>query len=68
MCGCLSHDPYWKPYPATQEGALTGNRTGDPFVCRSVLNPLSHTSHYLKYKFYSPTPSPYVPGSDPGYV
>ena len=31
-------------WPATQACALTGNRTGDPLVCRLVLNPLSHTS------------------------
>ena len=28
----------------TQACALTGNRTSDPLVCRSALNPLSHTS------------------------
>ena len=31
-------------WPATQACALTGNRTSDPLVLRSVLNPLSHTS------------------------
>ena len=30
--------------PATQVCALTGNRTGDPLVCRLVLSPLSHSS------------------------
>ena len=29
---------------ATQECALTGNRTSDPLVHRLVLSPLSHTS------------------------
>ena len=31
-------------WPATQACALTGNQTGDPVVCRRVLNPLSRTS------------------------
>ena len=31
-------------WSATQESALSGNRTSDPLVCRPVLNPLSHTS------------------------
>ena len=31
-------------WPATQACALTGNLTGNPLVCRPVLNPLSHTS------------------------
>ena len=30
--------------PATQACALTGNRTGNPPVCRLELNPLSYTS------------------------
>ena len=44
MCGCLSHTPLLRTWPATQACALTGNRTGDPLVHRLVLNPLSHTS------------------------
>ena len=39
----LTH-PLLGTWPATQARALTGNRTGDPLVCRSALNPLSHTS------------------------
>ena len=31
-------------WPTTQACALTGNRTGNPLVCRPRLNPLSHTS------------------------
>ena len=30
-------------WPATQASALLGNLTGDPLLCRSALNPLSHT-------------------------
>ena len=30
--------------PATQAGALTGDRHSNPLVCRVALNPLSHTS------------------------
>ena len=39
----LAH-PLLGTWPATQACALTGNRTGDPTVCRPVLNPLSHIS------------------------
>ena len=39
----LTH-PLLRTWPATQACALTGDRTGDPLVCRLVLNPLSHTS------------------------
>ena len=38
-------------WPATQACALTGNRTGDPLVSRSTLNPLSHTSRGRVYVF-----------------
>ena len=31
-------------WPATQAGALAGNWTGDPLVCRTLLCPLSHIS------------------------
>ena len=31
-------------WPTTQACALTGNRTGDPLVCRALLNPLSYSS------------------------
>ena len=40
----LSHAPHLGPGPATQAGALTGNRTRDPLFRRPMLNPLSHTS------------------------
>ena len=36
--------PLLGTWPATQACALTGNRTSDPLVCRSELNPLSHAS------------------------
>ena len=31
--GCLLRTPHWRPKPATQACALTGNRTRDPLVC-----------------------------------
>ena len=31
--------------------ALTGNRTGDPLVCRLAVNPLSHTSPGPSFSF-----------------
>ena len=51
MCGCLSCAPLLGTWPTTQAGALTGNRTGDPLVCRLAINPLSHTSQGL-YELY----------------
>ena len=36
--------PHLGTWPATQAHALNGNRTGNLWVCRSVLSPLSHTS------------------------
>ena len=44
--GHTSHLPHPQlgTWPATQACALTGNRTGDLFVHRLGLNPLSHTS------------------------
>ena len=36
--------PLLGTWPTTQACALTGNRTGDPLVCRPALNPLGHTS------------------------
>ena len=39
----LEH-PLLGTWPATQACALTGNGTGDPLVCRPVLNPLRHNS------------------------
>ena len=40
-------DPLLETLPAAQACALTGNRTGDPVVCRPALNPLSNTSQRL---------------------
>ena len=40
--------PLLGTWPATQACVLTGNRTGDPLVCRLALNPLSHTSQGLR--------------------
>ena len=39
----LAH-PLLGTWPATQAGALTGNRTRDPLLHSAMLNPLSHTS------------------------
>ena len=36
--------PLLGTWPATQACALTGNRTGDPLVCRLAFSPLIHTS------------------------
>ena len=36
--------PQLGTWPATQECALTGNRTSNPLVCRPMLNPLSYIS------------------------
>ena len=43
----LPHTPQPGTWPATQAGALTGDRTSDPLVHRPVLSPLSHTSQGL---------------------
>ena len=40
----LLASPHRGTWPAPQACALTGNRTGDPLVCRLALSPLSHTS------------------------
>ena len=39
--------PLLGTWPETQACALTGNRIGDPLLCRLVLSPLSHTSQGL---------------------
>ena len=39
-----SHTPPTGTWPVTQACALTGNQTSDILVCRTMLNPLSHTS------------------------
>ena len=36
--------PLLRTWPATQACALTGNRSGDPFIPRPTLNPLSYSS------------------------
>ena len=36
-------------WPTTQACALTWNQTGDPLVCRPVLNLLSHTSQVRNF-------------------
>ena len=36
--------PLLGTWPATQACALTGNRTGDPLICRSAINPLSYSN------------------------
>ena len=40
QCVVASCAPPLGTWPATQECALTGSRTGDPLVCRLALNPL----------------------------
>ena len=48
----LKH-PILGTWPATQACALTGNPSGDPSVCRTILNPLSHLSQgWNKYSYY----------------
>ena len=44
--------PQLGTWPLTQACALTGNRTGDLWVCRPALNPLSHTSQGKIISFY----------------
>ena len=39
-------------WPTTQACALTGNWTGNPWVHRPALNPLSHTSQGKMFIFY----------------
>ena len=52
--------PLLGTWPTTQACALTGNGTGDPFVHRPALNPLSHTSRgkFLKAGFNGSVPIP----------
>ena len=47
--------PLLGTWPTTQTCARTGNRTGDPLVCRPALSPLSHTSQGLNCIFIEPT-------------
>ena len=44
QCVVASHAPRTGDPAAAQACALAGNRTGDPLVCKPVLNSLSHTS------------------------
>ena len=44
--------PQLGTWPATQECALTGNRTSNPLVCRPMLNPLSYTSQACFFGFF----------------
>ena len=53
--------PLLGTWPATQACALTGNRTGDPLLCRLALNPLSHTSHDCSFLLLSSIPLVYIP-------
>ena len=48
VCVCLLSTPHGEPWPTIQACALRGNRTRVLLVCRSVLNPLSHTSQGKK--------------------
>ena len=52
----LLHCPQLGTWPATQACALTGNRTGNSLVRRSMLTPLSYTSQgciYIYKKYWS---------------
>ena len=49
QCVAASHAPPLGTWPTTQAHALTGNRTGNPLVCRPVPHPLSHTTQGSKY-------------------
>ena len=42
----------WGTKPSTQACALAGNGTGDPSLCRTTLNQLSHTSRGSVPCFY----------------
>ena len=44
QCVVASSTPPLGTWPTTLVHALTGNRTGNPLVCRPALNPLKHTS------------------------
>ena len=47
--------PLLGTWPTTQACALTGNWTGNPLVCRSALNPLSHTSQGWNLHHFFPS-------------
>ena len=44
QCVVASHTPPTRDLACNPGMCPTGNRTGDPLVCRLVLSPLSHTS------------------------
>ena len=44
--------PLLVTWPTTQACALTGNRTGDPWVRRLVLSPLSHASQGWNFSIW----------------
>ena len=48
MCGYPSH-ALTGDLPASRACALSGNRTGDLFIRRPALNPLSHTSQGISF-------------------
>ena len=51
--------PRLETWLATQACALTGNRTGNPLVCKPALNPLSHSSRGLfPFCLIPPPPNP----------
>ena len=52
QCVVPSCVPLRGTWPANQACALTGNQTGDPLVCGTVVNPLSHTRQGKIYKFF----------------
>ena len=61
QCVVASHAPLLGTWPTTQACALIGNWTGNPVVCRMVLNSLSHTSQgnileALKAQFHASHP------------
>ena len=47
--------PLLGTWPTILAGALTGNATGNPLVCRRALNPLSHTSQGRYYIIFNHT-------------
>ena len=50
QCVVASHMPPLGTWPTTQGCALTRNRTSEPLVCRTVLNPVSRTSQcFMKF-------------------
>ena len=56
QCVFVSHvrtPPHWGPASNTgMRPVTTGNRTGDPLVCKLAPNPLSHISQGIFPPFY----------------